>query len=90
MKILLPADGSDCALRAVEQLIVHSAWFREAPDIPGLHVPPAIPSGRVQAHLGTEAVHAYDRATVKLKGRLATTNFPVSGEAWHSELAIMG
>jgi len=59
MKILLPADGSDCALRAVEQLIVHSAWFREAPEIHLLHVHPAIPIGRVQAHLGKEALHAY-------------------------------
>ena len=31
IKILLPVDGSDCALRAVGHLIAHTAWFRECP-----------------------------------------------------------
>ena len=59
MKILLPVDGSDCALRAVEHLISHSAWFREMPEINLLHVHAPIPIGRVQAHVGKETLHAY-------------------------------
>ena len=59
MKILLPVDGSECALRAVGQLIAHSAWFRDMPEIHLLHVHPPIPIGRVQAHIGKETLHSY-------------------------------
>ena len=59
MKILLPVDGSECALRAVEHLISHSAWFRDFPEIHLLHVHAPIPIGRVQAHVGKETLHAY-------------------------------
>lgn len=59
MKILLPVDGSECALRAVEYLISHSAWFRDLPEIHLLHVHAPIPIGRVQAHVGKETLHAY-------------------------------
>ena len=59
MKILLPVDGSECALRAVEHLISHSAWFRDLPEIHLLHVHAPIPIGRVQAHVGKDTLHAY-------------------------------
>lgn len=59
MKILLPVDGSDCSLRAVEHLIAHASWFRESPEIHLLHVQPPIPIGRVQAHIGKETLHGY-------------------------------
>ena len=59
MKILLPVDGSECALRAVEHLISHSAWFRDLPEIHLLHVHAPIPIGRVQAHVGKETLRAY-------------------------------
>lgn len=59
MKILLPADGSPCSLRAVDQLIAHIACLREVPEIHLLHVHLPIPIGRVQAHVGKETLHAY-------------------------------
>lgn len=59
MKILLPVDGSACALRAVDHLISHAAWFRDVPEIHLLHVHAPIPIGRVQAHVGKETLHAY-------------------------------
>ncbi len=59
MKLLLPVDGSECALRAVDQLIAHCACFREVPEIHLLHVHAPIPIGRVQAHIGPETLHAY-------------------------------
>lgn len=61
MKILLPVDGSDCALRAVDHLIAHCAWFRDVPEIHLLHVHAPIPIGRVQAHIGHETLQAYYR-----------------------------
>lgn len=59
MKILLPVDGSPCALRAVDQLIAHVACLRDVPEIHLLHVHLPIPIGRVQAHVGKETLHAY-------------------------------
>lgn len=59
MKILLPADGSPCSLRAVDQLIAHIACLREVPEIHLLHVHLPIPIGRVQAHVGKDTLHAY-------------------------------
>lgn len=59
IKILLPVDGSACALRAVDHLIAHLAWYSEVPEIHLLHVHPPIPIGRVQAHIGKETLHAY-------------------------------
>ena len=59
MKILLPVDGSECSLRAVDHLITHVSWFLDVPDIHLLHVHAPIPIGRVQAHVGKETLHAY-------------------------------
>jgi nucleotide-binding universal stress UspA family protein len=59
MKILLPVDGSECSLRAVEHLLTHITWFREVPEIHLLYVQPPIPIGRVQSHIGKETLHDY-------------------------------
>jgi len=59
IKILLPVDGSACALRAVDHLIAHVGWFSSVPEIHLLHVHPPIPIGRVQAHVGKETLHGY-------------------------------
>lgn len=59
MKILLPVDGSESALRAVDHLIAHSAWFSDVPEVHLLHVHAPIPIGRVQAHIGKETLQAY-------------------------------
>lgn len=61
MKILLPVDGSDCSERAVAALIAHRDWYREAPEVHLLHVHPPIPIGRVQEHIGHEALQRYYR-----------------------------
>jgi len=59
MKILLPVDGSECSLRALDHLVAHVGWFREVPEIHLLHVHAPVPIGRVQAHIGTETLHTY-------------------------------
>lgn len=61
MNILLPFDGSPCALRATEQLLSLGSCWREVPDVHLLHVHAPIPIGRVQAHIGKEQLHAYYR-----------------------------
>lgn len=92
MKILLPVDGSACALRAVDHLIAHAAWFRDLPEIHLLHVHAPIPIGRVQAHVGKETLHAYyqeesqeqlaeARKKLDAAGRLHTTHIHVGQPA---------
>ena len=59
IKILLPVDGSECSLRAVDHFVAHAGWFNGVPEVHLLHVHPPIPLGRVQAHIGKETLHAY-------------------------------
>ena len=59
MRILLPVDGSDCALAAAARLVTLAGDLRETPEIHLLNVHPPIPIGRVQAHLGKETLNAY-------------------------------
>lgn len=92
MKILLPIDGSDCALRAVDHLIAHSAWFCEVPEIHLVHVHAPIPIGRVQAHVGQDTLQAYyleesqellrtAQARLDAAGRFHTTHIHVGQPA---------
>ena len=92
MKILLPVDGSECALRALDHLIAHSAWFREVPEIHLLNVHAPIPIGRVQAHVGKETLQAYyledsqaqltaAQARLGAAGRVHTTHIHVGQPA---------
>ncbi len=60
-RVLIPVDGSPCSDRAVAQLVAHSAWFREAPEIHLLHVHAPIPVGRIQQHVDHETLAAYYR-----------------------------
>ncbi len=61
LKVLIPVDGSPCAERALRQFIQHAATFRETPEIHLLYVHAPIPVGRVQQHIGHEALEAYYR-----------------------------
>lgn len=92
MKILLPVDGSECSLRAVDHLIAHTAWFREVPEIHLVHVQPPIPLAGALAHVGKETLHSHYReesqshlvgAQHKLDaaGRLHTTHIHVGQPA---------
>ena len=80
MKVLLPVDGSDCSLRAVEHLLTHVSWFREVPEIHLLHVHAPIPIGRVQAHIGAETLHAYYREESELALAAAEQRLQAAGQ----------
>ena len=61
MKILLPADGSGCAVRAAEHLVRLVPELADPPEIHLLQVHLPIPVGRVQAHVSRETLAAYYR-----------------------------
>ncbi|MGE5469274.1 MAG: universal stress protein [Bacteroidota bacterium] len=79
IRILLPVDGSDCALRAVDHLIAHASWFASVPEIHLLHVHPPIPIGRVQAHIGQETLHDYYREESREHLRAAEGRLEAAG-----------
>lgn len=61
MNILLPVDGSACSLRAAEEVVRLLGDLKEAPTVHVLQVHLPIPIGRIQAHVGTDTLHAYYR-----------------------------
>lgn len=88
MKILLPVDGSACALRAVDHLIGHATWFREAPEIHLLHVHPPIPIGRIQAHVGKETLNDYYREEGEAVLAEAEQRLRAAGRAYQRHLHV--
>lgn len=61
MKILLAVDGSGCSDRSVAELISRHGEWRNAPEVHLLYVHPHIPVGRVQSHIGHDALDSYYR-----------------------------
>jgi len=77
MKILLAVDGSDRSTAALDLLVEHVSWFREAPSIALIHVHPPIPYAGAAARAGREAVQRYyaeesEKVLEPAKARLAT------------------
>lgn len=61
MKILVPVDGSDCALRAVEYVIRNAASAREAPQVYLLNVQWNVAAGNVKLFINQETINDYYR-----------------------------
>jgi nucleotide-binding universal stress UspA family protein len=60
LKILLPVDGSECAVRATRKLVDTLAWYRDAPAIElcAVHLPlPRVPN--MGAFVSHEMVQKY-------------------------------
>jgi len=67
MKILLAVDGSDRSTAALDLLVAHVSWFREAPTVTLVHVHPPIPYPGAAARAGREAVQrSYDEESQKV------------------------
>lgn len=88
MKILLPVDGSACALRAVDHLIAHAAWFAAPPEVHLLHVHPPIPIGRVQAHVGKDTLHAYYREESEAALAAAQARLQAAGQPFAAHIHV--
>ncbi|MDP3439727.1 MAG: universal stress protein [Azonexus sp.] len=88
MKILLPVDGSGCALRAVEHLIVHGNWFRDVSEVHLLHVHAPIPIGRIQAHVGNETLHAYYQEESQAQLSAAQQKLDAAGRIYTTHIHV--
>lgn len=60
LKFLVPVDGSDSSLRAVEQLSGKLGWFKEPVEIHLVNVQPPVPyGGRVSSVVGRDKLDQY-------------------------------
>jgi nucleotide-binding universal stress UspA family protein len=62
LKLLVPVDGSDTSLRAVEQVIKMAASYKDPAELHVINVQPPMPFGsRVSSVIGHDAVEKYHR-----------------------------
>lgn len=60
LKFLVPVDGSEPSLRAVDQLAGRLGWFKEPVEIHLINVQPPVPyGGRVSAVVGADKLEKY-------------------------------
>jgi nucleotide-binding universal stress UspA family protein len=85
MKILIAADESDCALRAVTYLVKNIANYGTKPEIHLLNVQPPLP-GRATAAVSRSAVQGFYRETSQkalARGRRVLTRSRIAHEEVH-------
>jgi nucleotide-binding universal stress UspA family protein len=72
MKLLVPVDGSDPCLKAVDYLVANQAWFKSPPEIHLINVQQALPN-TVTRHLSRDDVDKYheDEGTKELQAARA-------------------
>jgi nucleotide-binding universal stress UspA family protein len=80
MRILLPVDGSDASMRAVELVVKEAAQSKAPPQIHLLNVQAALRQG-VSAFVGKEQIEGYHReegtrALAKARARLDAARIP--------------
>jgi nucleotide-binding universal stress UspA family protein len=62
LKLLVPVDGSDTSLRAVEYVIKMRSAYKDPPELHVINVQPPMPFGsRVSSVIGHDAVEKYHR-----------------------------
>ena len=61
MKILVPVDGTDSAIRAVEYVISSRGWLKETPEVLLLNVQWKIASGNVKLFINQHTIDDYYR-----------------------------
>lgn len=61
LKILLPVDGSENAMRAVRHVIGHRSWYREDPNVHLLNVQLPVASGAVKMFIAQSQLNDFYR-----------------------------
>jgi nucleotide-binding universal stress UspA family protein len=88
LKILLPVDGSENALRAVRYVIEHRNWYREDLHVHLLNVQLAVASGAVKMFIGQSQLNDFyrDEALAALKS--ARTELESAGIAHEHHIGV--
>lgn len=61
LRILLPVDGSENALRAVRHVVAHRDWFRDPPRVHLLNVQLPVASGGVKMFISPSQLNDFYR-----------------------------
>lgn len=88
LTLLLAVDGSECSLRAVDHLIDHQSWYKEAPVVHLLCVHSPIPDGRVRRQLGQEALERYYREDAIEHLAAAEARLKAAGVAYQRHIHV--
>ncbi|MBA3997332.1 MAG: universal stress protein [Candidatus Accumulibacter sp.] len=87
-KVLIAIDGSSCSERAVDTLVAHAAWFREAPEVHLLFVHAPLPVGGVQQHIDRKALEDYYREEGEAQMAGAARRLAAAGFAFQSHIHV--
>jgi nucleotide-binding universal stress UspA family protein len=73
LKVLVPVDGSENALRALSHVVATKEWYREPLDVHVLNVQRRVASGAVRMFVSQDVLHDYYReeGEAALKGARA-------------------
>ncbi len=88
MKILVPFDGSDNALRALQQVIEHRDWYRDAPELHVLNVQLPVASGAVKMFIAADQLRDYYEEEGEKALQRARAALQAAGVPHHARVAV--
>ncbi len=88
MKVLVPVDGSENALRALRHVLATRDWYRDSPDIHLLNVQRRIASGAVRMFVSQDVIHDYYREESENALKSAREVMAQAGVAFKGHVAV--
>ncbi|MDX8386574.1 MAG: universal stress protein [Gallionella sp.] len=90
MKILMPVDGSENALRAVEHVIANIEMYKEPPQLLLLNVQWNIATGNVKMFINQQTIDDYyrEQGMAALKDARSTLEVPSLPYKYHISIGI--
>lgn len=89
LKLLVPVDGSDTSLRAVEHVIKTSSAYKDPPELHVINVQPPMPYGnRVSSVIGHDATEKYHREEALKALQPAMQKLDAAGVKYAHHIAV--
>jgi len=88
MKILVPFDGSDNALRALRQVIDRRDWYREQPEVHVVNVQLPVASGAVKMFISADQLRDYYEDEGEKALKRAREVLDACGAPYHARVAV--
>lgn len=88
MKILIPIDGSENALRALRQVVDSRDWYREQPELHLLNVQLPVASGAVKMFISAEQLRDYYEDEGQKVLQAARAVIQPTGLPFHARVAV--
>jgi len=88
MKVLIPIDGSENALRAVAQVLDHLDWYREQPEVHLLNVQLPVASGAVKMFISSDQLRDYYDEEGEKALNVARDAVKAAGVPCHARVAV--